>query len=574
MSRPAEASNSAASVAGRRGPAAASGEAVRPRPPFRFERRWAVVLACVFAVSLGVRLYGALTIGVDLDGPGTFRIINYDEGNSCEGALGYLPYPRFLGLQIVPLATLLGYPPPAHTMPRPAAGTREYQAEAMRAKAYCESRPLVMIQRIYSAVSGALAVVLLGAIALMMFPERPQIAWTACVLLGLSNLHIGESHSATTDAPQLFFIVLFTATVLYAAVSKRRWPLILSLLLLVFAVWVKYYVFAVLAYACVLPSLQLRRHWRTYLAGAAAAAVVLVLLVGWHHIFETVWARRYLLWGSEKSLFGTGYGHIGTWRRWVRNAVDLVSVHVVGIGFPAFAFACYGLSRAVHDRERRSLWLAQLPAAAYLVYMLVLGPVTYYRHYLPLFLPVTLLAAYGFWESGWARNRALLAIFLLYPLLLTADSELNYRNDPRRQLRQWYQEHPGARVLASYYVVPPAGSSTALFDMAAYLRYGMRYLGRADYLILSENWYDTSFANELNGPIAWNPEWLIKTTAAYATEYRRILSNQDPNLEPAGEIDIRHFTPEFLIHRYFYGTFQLFIGDIRIFRIRPSPGAG
>jgi hypothetical protein len=199
--------------------------------------------------------------------------------------------------------------------------------------------------------------------------------------------------------------------------------------------------------------------------------------------------------------------------------------------------------------------------------MLILAPVTYYRHYLPLFPTVALLAAYGLWESRWATRKLFLALFFVYPVLLTVDSEYNYRFDPRRELRPWFAEHGNPRVYTTYYVVPPRSATrTALFRMDSYVRYGRRYLAAADYLILSENWYDTSYANELNGPIAWNPEWLIKTKPEYVVAYRKILSGQDPNLELEAEFNLTHFTPEFLIHRWLYGSFQLFVGDLRIYR--------
>ena len=54
-----------------------------------------------------------------------------------------------------------------------------------------------------------------------------------------------------------------------------------------------------------------------------------------------------LLWGPDMTKFGTGYGHIGTWRRWIRNGINLPVVHIVGIGLPAFIAAVYGLKQAL-----------------------------------------------------------------------------------------------------------------------------------------------------------------------------------------------------------------------------------
>ena len=67
------------------------------------------------------------------------------------------------------------------------------------------------------------------------------------------------------------------------------------------------------------------------------------------------------------------------------------------------------------------------------------------------------------------------------------------------------------------------------------------------------------------------PQWLIKTKPAHVIAYRRILSGLDPNLQLEEEFNLTHFMPEFLVHRFFYGSFQLFIGDIRIYRIVSKP---
>jgi len=528
----------------------------QPAIPFSFRPEWVPILFAFFVLALAPRLYGSLTFGANLDGPGTFQVINYDEGGSCRAALGAFKYPTFVGQQIVAIASALGYAPP-----RTPTG-RQWE------KSYCQSRPLIVIQRVYSAILGSLTVVLLGLISLMTWPNRAEIAWTACALLALSSFHVAQSHSGTVDASQVFFIYLLVSILTYVVASPRQWSLILSPMALICAVWVKWYVFAVFAYAGVLAQLDFKKRSVRGVAVVVAVVAVGAVALGWDDIMEVISRRRALFWGNETTRFGTGYANIGTWRRWIRNAVNLPVVHIVGLGLPACLFVWTGLKHALADRVRRPLWLAHAPAAVYGAYMLLLGPITYYRYYLPLFPVTVLLASYGFWESGWSRRKLFLILFLIYPALLTLDSEYNYRNDPRREVRPWYAKHSDARLYATYYVVPPkAAKQVRLFNPDSYLRYGNRYLGAADYLILSENWYDTAFPNELNGPIAWRPEWLIKTTPEYALTYRRILSNQDPSLKLEVEFKLKHFMPEFLLHRLFYGSFQLFVGDLRIYRV-------
>jgi len=104
--------------------------------------------------------------------------------------------------------------------------------------------------------------------------------------------------------------------------------------------------------------------------------------------------------------------------------------------------------------------------------------------------------------------------------------------------------------------------------MEHYIEIGPPYLWSAAYVILSENWYDTAFANELNGPLVRRPEWLIKTRPENVVAFRRILAGRDPNLELVAEFDLFHATPEMWLHHRFYGTFQLFVGDLKIYAVR------
>ena len=545
-------------------------------PTFHFQHRWVATLTIAFVLSLSVRIPGIFTLGMGLNGPGTFQPINFDEGNSCKAALGWKPYPAFVGQQILFVASRLGHPAPLGLATTWEAADRlqhespsKFDVGDTQAVNYCQSRELTLIQRVYSAVAGALSVVLVGMLGLMMWPQRPQIAWTACALLGLSSFHIGESHFATIDAVQVFYILLLTVVLAYGVVSGKRWPIIISPVFLAAALLAKWYVFAVFAYACIVPHLRLKERWWKGLGIVVILIAAVLIAPHWREVAHTVWERRYLVWGDETGPFGTDYGHIGTWRRWIRNTTNLPIVLIMGLGLPAFVFVCQGLRRLLATREAAVLWLAQAPALVYALYMLVLGPATYYRYYLPLLPTAALLAAYGVWESRWAQKRLFLVFFFVYPLLLTVDSEYNYFNDPRLALRPWDQVHHQPRLLFSYYAVPPRlGAGTAVFKMGTYLSWGAPYLQRADYVILSENWYDTAFPNELNGPIAWNPEWLIKTTPEYALAYRKILAGTAPNLELETEFTLHHFTPEFIVHRYFYGTFQQFIGDVKVFRVK------
>lgn len=158
-----------------------------------------------------------------------------------------------------------------------------------------------------------------------------------------------------------------------------------------------------------------------------------------------------------------------------------------------------------------------------------------------------------------------MGLFFLWPALLAFDLVGDYHQDPRIELRQWYQKHPDARVFFSYYVNPPPGNNR-LFE-PEYAAGDAAVLRQATHLILSENWYDTAFANELNGPLTDDPSRLIKTTPERVHFYRDALAGRQPYLAQEQIIAVSNFMPELLLHRHFYGTFQLFVGDLAIFRV-------
>jgi hypothetical protein len=161
-------------------------------------------------------------------------------------------------------------------------------------------------------------------------------------------------------------------------------------------------------------------------------------------------------------------------------------------------------------------------------------------------------------------------LFFAWPALLALDMVQDYLQDPRIELRQWYEENARSRVFFSYYASPPvsamASGNSRLFRPEYALGDG-NILKQAQFLILSENWYDTAFANELNGPLVNDLSRLVKTKPEYASFYRAAVSGQHPNLELERAIEVGNFMPELLIHSRFYGTFQTFVGDLRIYRV-------
>ncbi len=562
--------------------------------------RWSpLVLLLLFALALLPRLHGANTVGWNWDSPGSFTLVNFDEAGSCRAALDGFNYSSFIGGQTIAVARVLGRGPDPGIEGNPAA-----------VKSYCHDRSHLTTARNYSAVTGALTVVLVGLITLALVPGRPAVAWTAAALLALSGFHASESQSGTVDAPSVFFIYLFLGWMVFTVKQRRPWALAASPLLLVPAVWTKYWVFAIFAYFALLP----QRAWEYLSHGMSGRRIVVVVLAtavlfgmvsnrefqatGWYPLLALYYLvipwrsiRRpvAILWllmpllawgitsvdviaqytgGGLEGPFGAGYGAIG-WHKWVRNPVNLVTVLAVGLGLPACLFLPAGIRHVMGDESRRRAWLCLLlPVLAFALFMAFLAPVTYYRHYLALLPAAAILAACGLFATGWGQRRWFLVLFFLWPALLAWDFLSDYHRDPRVELRQWYREHPDARVFISYYVNPPASAAQTSRLFRPEFAFGDgAILRQADYLILSENWYDTAFANELNGPLVNAPRRLVKTRPEYVRFYRDALGGRHPLLQEEQALEVANFMPELVWHKRFYGTFQMFVGDLHIFRV-------
>ncbi|RLA47136.1 MAG: hypothetical protein DRQ97_06375, partial [Gammaproteobacteria bacterium] len=110
----------------------------------------------MFLLALLPRLYSAQSLGWHWDFPGSFTLVNFDEAGSCRAALEGFDYSTFVGRQTIAIADVLGRGPESDIIGNRAA-----------VKAYCHNANHILIARTYSAVTGALTVVLVAVIALL-----------------------------------------------------------------------------------------------------------------------------------------------------------------------------------------------------------------------------------------------------------------------------------------------------------------------------------------------------------------------------------------------------------------------
>jgi hypothetical protein len=450
--------------------------------------------------------------------------------------------------------------------------------------------------------------------ALMLSPGKPYVAWSASLLLALSGFHATQSHMATVDAAMAFYLYIFILAMMVAVSRKQIVPLLVSLALLIPAVFSKrFWPMPVFAYLAFLPE----RYWRWFLGDTEVRHVVIVICAalvmaafafntgfqatGWYPLLGLFYVfvpwRKLNPWtiplfialpfavaglaqvdviyieqfteGQLASTFGSGFGSIG-WNKLVRNFLNLPVVLILGLGLPAALLLPRGVAYVISDSKNVRLWLCFLPVLVFAAYMLFIAPRTTYRHYLPLIPAAALLASYGLWSLHIARNRLFLALFFTWPALLLLDFELDFHQDTRREIVSWYDQNPNMRIFTTFYVSPPPNLSPGpILFKPEYAMGNAEQLKLGQFLVLSENWYDTAFPQELNGPFTDNLDQLIKTKPAYARLYRQILAGEHPNLKLEKEYTVQNFMPELVLHKQLYGTFQKFVGDMKVFRIIP-----
>lgn len=582
-------------------------------------RLWVLLLIIVCLVSLSLRWVSARHYGQDWFSSGGFTLVNFDEGGSCRAQLGSFPYSTFVGKKTIALASFFGHSPPSslQTGESLQSGTDEATSGSpgvgsvdAQARRYCHGEAHLLVARGLSAWAGAATVLLTALITLQLLPGRHGTALTAAAMLSLSGWHISESMVGTVDAVSCFFIyAFFSGSLLALHRGRRYWWLVPPLLLA--AIWTKYWVFALLASPAFLPihllmrmlgGISLARLFFIVVVFTATAAVAtnsgtpetLKLLCPFALYLTIPWARlglaHRLLWlaipfvilialqiplfeaystGSLTGRFGTDYGAIGS-HKYVRNLLNLPLVLLIGLGIPGFLAMGWGGFQLLRERSIDHYWLPLLPLLGFALYMASLAPVTYYRHYLPLLPAACIAAAVGLHSLPERVRSTAIVLCLFWQSALGWDLASDYHLDPRRQLPALLAREQPSTLLSSFYVNPPANG--------VYTRRLLRIPPDPQplldaypnaILVLSENWYDTAFANELNGPVVDDVERLIKTQPMAVDFYRRAIDGSYPGLARVATLTAPTLMPELALHKAFYGSFTQFVGDLQVFRVSP-----
>ncbi|GEM_PF-2311193 len=520
----------------------------------QFNMVWVILL-----LALVVRLPGLL-FGVKLSAWPVavhgFRSLHIDEENLARIAhgfidredLGVIRYPKGFPVQMALAAFLT----------------------ARAAKPYLFH--FILIGRCLSLLYGIATVLVLYCLATEIFAKK-TISLLAGLFLALAGLHVTESHYATADAGNTFWIY---ATILFCLWAIRKKDIFLCLAVITggYAIAFKFSV-AVLVpiiYVLILQKKDIR-YW--ILVGLAIFSVFTLANGGWYPL------------STFRSLFEGRVADQPTLTLHYNSLINPLAYFVQllpAVGLPIFisfflAFRSFHFKKFHEDKNLRDVFFVLiLPILLYYVIVCFVSiPFPRYpfsRHLLvgiPLFV---LVAAYGSvrWVERikWGGEKRLLhkvvALFIVYQLIFVGQIEYYFVFDTITSSEKWVRTHipPTKKIAAFCWMWPKFEFKNKVTWLSPKSRY-------RPFLFLHE----TSFFRYLRSPLNLFdkfPSW----TEIYHGNYfhfifvQALFKDQLP-YALVKKFEVKAITPEMFLYKKIWGTFPLFLGDVLIYRKVEAP---
>jgi hypothetical protein len=266
---------------------------------------------------------------------------------------------------------------------------------------------------------------------------------------------------------------------------------------------------------------------------------------------------------------------------WFFNPSLYLLAVVAGIGLPACGAALFGAMRLRGDsaevfdpdsivgaaKGTPAWWYAGwwLPAALLLLEFGVRWSMdTPFVRRANEFMPfLTVLAAYGLHRTGLARAdaRRLRLAVAGYGLVLCLVGQSNHWFDTRLRARDWLLDHYSTtewRIGYTEYTRVKGSPESGRFRR-----------GEWDILVTGEPWYgrfQRSFTTPTPGRLPdCASEIYHSPGAAECTFFQRLLTDQHPHVRQIAHFRTRTLLPERWLYRALFGTFETFLGDVRIY---------
>ncbi len=430
----------------------------------------------------------------------------------------------------------------------------------------------ILIGRCLSLLYGIATVLVLYCLATEIFAKK-TISLLTGLFLALAGLHVTESHYATVDAGNTFWIY---ATILFCLWAIRKKDIFLGLAVITggYAIAFKFSaaVLIPIIYVLILQRKDIR-YW--ILVGLAMFSVFTLANGGWYPLstFRLLFAGR----ASDQPTLTQHYNSL-------INPLAYFVQLLPAVGLPIFisfflAFRSFHFKKFHEDQNLRDVFFVViLPILLhFLIICFVAFPFARYpfaRHLLATIPLFVLVAAYGMvrWVEGikWGGEKKLLrkvvALFIVYQLIFVGQIEYYFVFDTITSSAKWIRSNisPRQNIAALCWSLPelklrnrvrpisPESSEMPflLIDETALAQYQRSEI---NFFKKFPSWEEIYHGDQYH---FWFIQALFKGQLPYAL---------------VKKFEVKAITPEMFLYKKIWGTFPFFIGDVLIYRKLKTP---
>ena len=423
-----------------------------------------------------------------------------------------------------------------------------------------DNEAVIIAGRMLSLFYGVMTVLIIYLLSRELFPD-PRTALISALFLGLSGIHVTQSHFSTVDAGNTFwFYTTAFCCLLYFRRGKGIY-LLLAVISSACALAFKLSWFSILPVLYVL--IRLKKGVRHYLLFLFGISIIFIMANG----------GRYTLDNFSLTLNNVLHDNISIIKKhnkYLNPFVYLLEL-ISGLGFPVFLLSVYGAVRfftrgtGLKDFLKGEIFaLITAPVLLYFISISFLD-IPFSRQILPVVPAVVLVAAYGFTEiteSKLFRRRNVNYVFffsiLFYQLIYVGAGEYYFVSDTREKAGVWIKNNipTSQEVTSTPYVIIPYLNK----------QYKTVETFESPYIILHEAYYYRFVRSCLN-PCKGYPEWEEIYHAPYE-HFQNIqrLFKGDLHYRLVKKFEVKAVTPEMAFYKRFWGTYPQFIGDLLIYK--------
>lgn len=434
-----------------------------------------------------------------------------------------------------------------------------------------DAATLIMIGRGLATAYALLLIVLVYRITRFLFQDR-NVAWLAALLLAIFDLNVTYSHYGIPAISYVFwsYLTLFLLVKWYDVLAQHaawKWPKWWLSVAIPFAAAAtfatKFDFIPVLMAALSLLVLVYQKQvggWKM-LGFALGFAMLWVcffaLLTAFTLSFEEVRHSFDYLYRQNKDVIEQDH-HL------LYNPFLYLMAIIAGSSLPVFVAAVYGKLDLVRTRKHQASIFAFV---FFLIFLALEFGVrwnidTPFVRRVNIFLPaIAILGAYGgmAFAGKWGKKaKLIIGLIIAYTLAITLCGQYNAWNDTRYRARTYLNtQHPTAKVCYSYYVRIPGMPTPYLKKEADLLLLHETYYGRYWKYFASPFQYPPECCEEVYHCISGEAECLF---------YQNLLAGNDKEFELLKIIPTLEVMPERLFYKYLFGSYETFLGDVRIYR--------